>query len=439
LRRPAPLAPEVYAEGCPDVSADGRRIVYPGHTRERRAFAFVSERADGSQAIPVVATAEPSQYSEPTWMPDGTSFSYDIDFRHMGIFSLVTQRTMVLPEPTTAPHASAYRFVTGNHIFVSAWADAASTEIAGYAWPSVTEEAHFRVPGMLADWRLLPDAPAGGFVYYSTFRSQPPVEVVGLDMRAGRARRLGSIGDGVIDRLVFVDGGLVLMTSRWVTRFEIADGEGRFVEVKRPGTIVGGARCGPSLLVAETSPRGFVVTRIRNDGGDEGRPTDGPMDIAPACSPDGRIWLYSRFGPSPGLLRCDASGCRMLVSGNVWGGTVSSDGRRVAFVTAGARGSGVYWIPIEGGTVRDVADTETVCVPGWSRDGKLWVSRRRGSKLVWTEIDPDSRQETGRIAPGSSDCTDAWADPVRPESDARTFIEKKSQLRLVPRRDLDPV
>jgi hypothetical protein len=441
IRRPAPLAPEVYAEGCPDVSPDGRRIVYPGHTPERRAFAFVSERADGSGGKPVVATAEPSLYSEPTWLPDGMSFSYDIDFRHMGVFSLVTQRTTVLPEPTTEPHASAFRFVTGNRVFVSAWLDASATHITGFSWPALAEEIRLRVPTMVADWRSVPGTAVDGLVFYAPLQSQPPGEVVAMELGARRARRLGSLGDGVIDRLMFVDGGLAMVTSRLITRFEIADRHGRFGQVNRRATIVGGTRCGPgSLLTSETSPSGYVIVRLGAEGGGQPtRLTDGPFDIAPSCSADGSVWFYSRFGPAPGLQRCDESGCRVFVPGSVWGSAVSPDGRQVAFVAAGARGIGVSLIPFAGGEAREVAQTETICGPGWSRDGKLWVSRRLGNRLVWTEIDPDSAEETGRIAPGSTDCMDAWADPVRPDSDARTFIGRKSQLRLVPRRELGPI
>jgi hypothetical protein len=43
-RRPAPLVPAAYAEGCPDVSPDGTRLLYQGHASDGRAFAFPSCR-----------------------------------------------------------------------------------------------------------------------------------------------------------------------------------------------------------------------------------------------------------------------------------------------------------------------------------------------------------------------------------------------------------
>ena len=69
-REPSPLVPAAYAEGCPDLSPDGKRLVYQGHASGGRAFAFFSERPDGRDATPVVPTSEPSVSSEPTWLAE---------------------------------------------------------------------------------------------------------------------------------------------------------------------------------------------------------------------------------------------------------------------------------------------------------------------------------------------------------------------------------
>jgi hypothetical protein len=38
-RQSSSLLPTTYAEGCPDVSPDGRRLVYPGRTADGLPFA----------------------------------------------------------------------------------------------------------------------------------------------------------------------------------------------------------------------------------------------------------------------------------------------------------------------------------------------------------------------------------------------------------------
>jgi tRNA A-37 threonylcarbamoyl transferase component Bud32 len=429
----SPLVPAAYREGCPDVSPDGTRLLFPGHTTDGRAFAFVSTRPDGSDAQPVVAIAEPSVYSEPTWI-DPQSFSYDVDLRHMGVFSLATQRTTVLPDPTTERHTSAFRHVIGSRVYVSAWSDAKTTDVSGYRWPSLEEEIRFRLPLVLADWRASDDPARAGKIYYSAGVSQPPGEVLELSLKTRQARRLGIVRDGAVDRILFVDRGLLLLTSQMVTRLELdgVDGATQTVRPLEGRAMVGGARCGEQLLVSESSPDGYVIARLSPEGAPLGTMTAGPYDIAPACNREGTIWLYSRFGTSPALRRCDEAGCRDLVAGDVWGSAISPDGKRVAFVGSGARGPSVQVVPIDGGTAREIAVTETICSPGWSTNGRLWISRRRGSRLVWTEVDPDTRRETGRIAPGTRDCMDGWSDPSLPDAEARAYVDKRSDLRLLP-------
>ena len=57
---------------------------------------------DGREAVAEVPIAEPSRTSDPVWLPDGQSFLYDIDDKHVGVFSLQTKRSEVVPT-TTAP------------------------------------------------------------------------------------------------------------------------------------------------------------------------------------------------------------------------------------------------------------------------------------------------------------------------------------------------
>ena len=188
-RAPSPLVAAAYAEGCPELSPDGHRLLYPGHTPEGRAAAFVSAFSDGRDAVPVVSINEPTHASEPTWLPDGSGFSFDIDTRHMGVYSLASARAAVLPEPTSEPHVSANRHVTGKHLFISAWLDSTTTEVSGYGYPALTEELRFHLPEYLADWRA---DDAGGVGYFATLTYAAPAQVFAVDLQdqGGAASRL---------------------------------------------------------------------------------------------------------------------------------------------------------------------------------------------------------------------------------------------------------
>ena len=359
LRSPSPLLPVTYAEGCPDVSPDGRRILYPGHTVQGRAFAFVSERTDGGDAVPIVATAEPSQASEPTWLSDGQSFSYDIDNRHMGIYSLITNRSSVLPEPTTAPHVSANRYVSDGQIFVSAWLDASTTEISGFESPSLRERWRFHLSDLLVDWRPAND----NVIYYTTTNYQAPSTVFALDLARKRASRVGFIPEQLIDRLAITRDGLVLVSARVRSRIVARWADGTETALSRDGLVFGGDRCGGDLLLAEKSGQGIGITRLDRRGTLLSRMTEGPADLQVSCAPDGRVWFYSSFAGPLGLWRCEQADCRRVVTEATWGSAVSPDGRRVAFVTVGARGPGIHWMASAGGDIHDVAETETILRP----------------------------------------------------------------------------
>ena len=78
-----------------------------------RAFAFLSQHPDGRDGVAVVQTAEPSMASEPTWLADGETFSFDIDAKHMGVFSTGGGRMNVLPDVTTRSFITMFRYVVG--------------------------------------------------------------------------------------------------------------------------------------------------------------------------------------------------------------------------------------------------------------------------------------------------------------------------------------
>jgi hypothetical protein len=427
-RVPAPLPSETFAEGCPELSPDGRRILYPGHTPEGRAAAFVSGHADGRDAVPVVSINEPTQSSEPTWLPDGDSFTFDVDTRHMGVYSLRSARASVLPEPTSAPHVSASRYVAGRHLFISAWLDSTTTEVSGYAYPALNEEVRFHLTEYLADWR----ADDAGIAYFSTLTFVPPANVFAVDLKTGLSRRLGFVRDQFVARLGVVEGGLFVAAYTLKTRISVKDASGGRVEVPRPGIVFDAVRCGDDLLVAEQKAGGSVVERLDRRGHVLAELTRGPHDKYVSCAPDGKVWFYSNFGRDPGLWRCAGVECRRIVTAPIWFSEVSPDGSRVAYATVGARGPAVRWLPTDGGASHDVSDSETICGPHWSSPRTLWLSRRWSGQLVWREIDVDTGRETGRTSAGSTDCTDGWADPTTPDMDVRVAAETRTELRVVP-------
>jgi hypothetical protein len=428
LRGPSALVSAAYAEGCPDLSPDGRRLVYQGHARDGRAFAFLSEQSDGRDGVPVVQTAEPSMASEPTWLADGQTFTYDIDAKHMGVFSTVDGRMKVLPDVTTRPIVTMFRFVVGTSVFLGTYFDTGETEIVGISLPILKEEERFRVPQLALDLRL-----DGRTMLFAQRNGGRGADIAELDLGARTARLVGRIPGQLLRYPLRTAEGLAFVSIRLVSDLYLRKASGVLTNLTKSGRVWDGSRCGRDLIVSkELAPERIVIERLDAAGRRIEQLSEGPRDWAPSCARDGKIWFYVRHLPHPRIRRCDRVGCRDIFHGFALGLAASPDGQRVAYVTSDKRGYVVQWLAADGGEPRDVAETETACPVGWASADTIWVSRRRAREFVWTEVHADTGHETGRTLPGSRDCMDARPDPASPvNGDLRIVYDQTSQVRLV--------
>jgi hypothetical protein len=436
-RAPSPLVAAAYAEGCPDLSPDGKRLLFQGHVPDGRAFAFVSKYPDGRDAVPVVPTAEPSHASDPRWLSDGKTFSFDVDFEHAAIFAVESRRTTVLAAPIVPVQSSLFRWTTGDRLFVGIPSGAGRTDFVGFDATTLGERDHFAVPGMAMDLLALDD---GRLLYVAMGEERGLFEV---DAGRRRVRRLAVIEKQPIRFPTQVEDGYFLTSRRhWATVSAAATGKRPRVELTIPHLVDSAALCGDDLLTAEEDDdhRGRIARR-RMDGTLIRYLSDGPDDWSVACTPDGH-WYFSKFDRAGNqLMFCDneakdhADGdCQPMLPGPSPITSVSPDGRRVAFVHMERKG-----IRISVAKVADLQkptllrETDSGCRPVWSADRTLWVSLRQTEVLVWREVDVESGRDTGRVRPGTTDCSDGVADPLAPEdvSGLRVVNGRVTQLRVI--------
>ena len=429
-RSPSPVVAAATAEGCPDVSPDGQRLVYQGHAPDGRAFAYVSQHPDGRDATPVVQTAEPSMASEPTWLADSHTFSYDVDAKHVAVFSTTVGRMNVLPDVTVRSFVTMFRYVVENRVFVGTFFDSNETEIVGITVPLLKEEARFRVANLALDLRL-----ERGKLYFAQRNIGRGVSIVEVDVGSRKARALGHVPDQLVRYPMFVGDGMAFVSVRLASDLFLLKPNGGPVNLTRNGHVWDGSRCGRDLIVSrEVADEKIVIERLDASGRYIEQLSDGPADASPTCTPDGKTWFYRRRAPQPSIRRCDGRGCRDVYQGFALGLAASPDGKRLAFISVDKRGSIVQWMGAEGGDAYEVAETETNCPVGWASPDTIWVSRRRDGKIVWTEVHAETARETGKTAPGSRDCADARPDPVSPvDTDVRIIYDQTSQLRLIDR------
>jgi hypothetical protein len=427
-RRPAPLVPAAYAEGCPDLSPDGRRMVYQGHTPDGRAFAFLSPHPDGSDGVPVVQTAEPTMASEPTWLADGETFSYDIDANHMGVFLVGAGRMKVLPDVTQLPSITMFRYVIGNRVYLGTYLENLQTEVVGISVPLLNEEDRFRVPELVLDMR-----PAGRTLLFSKRNNAGRTcDIAEIDVAARTARYLGRIPQHMLRYPLPIADGVAFVSVRMASDLMLQKPNGTLLNLTKSGRVWDGNRCGHDLIISEElDDEHVVIKRADFTGKIIEQLTQGPRDWSPACTPDGKVWFYRPHKPTPTIRRCDGKACRDIFQGFAIGLDASPDGRRLAYVTLSKRGPIVQWISADGGEPHDVAETETACPVGWATRDTIWVSRRRGPKFVWTEVNADTGRETGKTSPGGRDCADTRPDPASPVSDLRVVYDQTSQIRFI--------
>jgi hypothetical protein len=257
--------------------------------------------------------------------------------------------------------------------------------------------------------------------------------VIRFDTDRRRGYRLASIRHQEPTHLAIVGQKMVFVTRQLRSDAWLTPKDGSKRRLTYGGMTKDVAACGPAgFLMAERGPAGISVVRVSLDGRREVL-TSGHWDFAVECSKTSDDWWFSRSEPGGGLYHCRGRSCERIVSGDVHSTSLSPDGDRLAFFAFGKRGPSVKWIPSEGGAVRDVADSEGACPPGWSSSSTIWVSRRIHGRPIWTEVDADSGRPTGHTSPAANDCQGGYAgypdplSPVRPE--IRIVFETTSQIR----------
>ena len=421
-RRPAPVVPAAYAEGCPNVSPDGRRLLFPGHTAEARPFAFVSDHADGHGAVPVAPIAEPSMLSDPLWLADGDRFAYEIDIRHIAVYSVSKNTTAVL-STEQEDFLTMYHSVVGNRVVVFNVTQQWMVDAQRFSPPSIHPDLRFRLPFFTiwieaVDDRLFATAEGNA-------SSDAPM--VFIDAIARTARPVGYIPGQAVHQPVVAGDRLVFWSNTAENALAIA---GRH-EIAVDAGVVAASRCGSEIVGTRVSGGRTRLVHLGEDGR-IGRNLDIDEDSRLAqCSPDGKVLYYlTRAGA---LRRCEGAACLTLAR-DVYGFTLSPDGQTLAVLTLRNPAIGVGLLRASGTWLAPtVLETMNVCPPAWASDTRLWVGTRHAGSNVWTELALPDGVPTGRTAPGQSDCSDGNDDPSTPVTpDVQVVRRTRSQLRFVP-------
>jgi Protein kinase domain len=424
-RGASPLVPSAYAEGCPDLTGDGQRLVYTGHTPDDRPYAFVSTHPDGRDATAEVQIAEPSRTSDPVWLPDGQTFLYDIDDKHVGVFSLETKHNEVVPT-TTAPLFTSFHAVVGNQIIVNSILQTGGSDISGFSFPRLNETVKFHLSIPVMDVQSADEDSYYLSAFYDSWDALAQIEP-----SQSRGRFVGGIRGQALQYLLFLDRDAVFTSSERSASL-IRHSGGAEVRVHVGSDIIWASTCGQRIIASQVKNGVARTIWLDSDGRVGGTLADNTM--YPRCSSDGRFMFWENMSQPMALQRCDDSGCRTLFKGEAGTLSLSPDDRRLAFLTEENRGHVIRWAATDGqGGGREVAVVDTACNPVWANERDLWVALHHGRRVTWTEFDSDTARPTGRTLAGTRDCTDNVPDPASPGMEAvKIEFAVRSQIRVLP-------
>jgi hypothetical protein len=392
---PSKLVPEAMLSGCPQVSPDGRRLLFERPRQEGRSHVMLSEWPDGRDAKMV------TEGDGPFWLPSGDAFLYAMDTNRSAVFA-IGRGPVLFPDGGAGPrvlvsHAARSQ---GNEIAVMLASIAPRTQVMLnlFSYPQTALLRRYDL--------LLRDYP---WIEFDERRHSwqvslsDPLRLVRCELRE----------DGSCDRLVALDGadvigsyrsrvGLAAITNRRIRSSKLTrKADGKIQEYVTDSWVEFGPR-GEALFSIPKADGGWTVA-LQHFG--EAHPrfvSDGPFDLMGSLSSDGKSFIYKSTAATD-LYLCSTEAtssrdCRTLNVDPL--GPVqprlSPNGRLLAYEVSDAGGPRLRIVTLDGQRMRDLS----IRSPGsirWTSDTTLWMCE--SDARMWTEVDTAAGRPTGRMIP----------------------------------------
>jgi eukaryotic-like serine/threonine-protein kinase len=203
-------------------------------------------------------------------------------------------------------------------------------------------------------------------------------------------------GDPVVRRQAWMpnDKTIIYQTVKGDLYSIGRDGSAATLLTDQHKIVRGPSICGDGRhVVFESSRDGSSIWRLEPDGSHPTRLTDGKLDHAPECSPDGK-WIYhtSERSGRPTLWRIPIDGGKSteLTQEMIYDVLLSPSGRLVYYATFEVLGSPPRWVVISANGGKRVYSFERPTRffgPSWAPDerGLDYVSSGRGVDNIWRQ------------------------------------------------------
>jgi Tol biopolymer transport system component len=232
--------------------------------------------------------------------------------------------------------------------------------------------------------------------------------LVAVDWRRGLAVNVGRYPGFGFGAIRLSDYGEVAVVRRRSKDVWLRDGgAGKRMTFDGQNYTAAMSSTGVLLMSKRTDSGVFAIWRQTPDRRLE-RLTDGPDDVEPSFSKDGKQWTYADYSKmSIMLCSTELGSCRVLHQDGLLPSRprFSPDGEVIAYVTQLNRPQ-VTLVSTRDGLVRASWDAHPDCSPAWSSEATVWSLESSNGRYVWSERDLTGKR-TGNQFPGSSESLEA--------------------------------
>ena len=334
-RRPSRLEAETFENGCPQLSLNGKRLLFSGRTHGGAAEIRLSEFPDGHSPS-VVASGD-----DPVWLSDD-SFVYNVDAGHVGVFSLPTMGVTLLAEPAFG----------NQRVIVDKSVNHAGNAIALLVMGDASEYGVVILEGRdFEKHSTFPIQPAVGLqfgdggsseLFLSSQASKAVSTLAVLDWPHKRLENVGRYPGFDIIRCHIArgpqagDNRLFVLARRASSDAWLYDGSRRR-QLTTTGDNYSAAQSSRGhLLLSKWIYNGDITIWWQDPRGTLRQLTHGPRDAEPSFARDARRWAYADYARKSIMICAGLSdGCRVLRQDEslpTWP-RFSPDGELLAYVT----------------------------------------------------------------------------------------------------------
>ncbi len=424
---PASLLPETYEFECPQLSPDGRSLLFTRRGGNDQRRIMLSHTADGSGA------EELTEGNRPIWLPSGNEFVFDSDSRRAGIYTLAGKR-ILFPDSPPAQKTLFDKAVDDRSERVALLFREKSmqtrVEIYDYASLSLLETMAF---DLRINW--ISFDPARRRFQIS---AEEPARRTVAELSTGRAERIARFAGADIHRIMRATNGLAFLTNKATNSIFLKSPDGEEKLLFTPGAFFQPSASSTGDVLAQqklSDGRWIIVASSRP--GEVRALTEGPEDAQPAFV-GRRSFAYLSLRQNAvvlcALVDRGAPTCRQLLTDPLAPSALfpSPDGSLIGYLTNYGSSLRIRVMPSSGGDMRDLASATLGCIPSWATDHSLWIYSP--AQKGWVETEALTGAVTGRVhatkATKQSPCPDRPAGDDNPSYRLRVDTSRSTELRL---------